>query len=161
MQRILPETEAHPAALLTDFLTGFGNLIGRTAYAVADGAHHYCNLFTVTVGPTSTARKGTAWKRISPVLKMIDEDWVKDNIESGLSSGEGVIHRIRNKIEETKPIAKTVTPANTKRSLLTQVDDKRLLIAETNSQPVKSNGPRRQHPFSSAAPARDGDALST
>ena len=41
VQRILPETEAHPAALLTDFLTGFGNLIGRTAYAMADGAHHY------------------------------------------------------------------------------------------------------------------------
>ena len=53
---------------------------------------------------------------------MIDEDWVKDNIESGLSSGEGVIHRIRNKIEETKPIReKGRTPANMKRSLLIQV----------------------------------------
>jgi hypothetical protein len=136
VRRIQPETEAHPAALLTNFLTGFGSLIGRNgraAHATADGVRHYCNFFTVTVGPTSTARKGTAWKRTRPVLAMIDDDWVKDNIESGLSSGEGVIHRIRNKIEETKPIRKKGRHTGEYETVTIDpgVDDKRLLIVET------------------------------
>lgn len=42
--------------------------------------------------------------RVRPVLELIDEDWVHNNIESGLSSAEGVIHRIRNKIDEEKLI---------------------------------------------------------
>jgi hypothetical protein len=71
---------------------------------VADGARHHLNLYSVTVGRTSISRKGTAWMRVKPVLKLIDEDWVKNNVEQGLSSGEGVIHRIRNKIDEEKPI---------------------------------------------------------
>jgi hypothetical protein len=133
VRRIQPETEAHPAALLTDFLTGFGNLIGRTAYAVADGVRHYCNLYSISVGRSSTSRKGTAWKRILPVLAMIDDDWVKDNIESGLSSGEGVIHRIRNKIEETKPIREKGRLTGEYETVTTDpgVDDKRLQIIET------------------------------
>ena len=143
VKRIQPETEAHPAAMLTDFVTGFGNLIGRNAYVVADGVRHYCNLFVVTVGPTSTARKGTAWKRVLPVLAMIDDDWVTDNVESGLSSGEGVVHRIRDKIEEEKPVKEkgrltgeyetvTVDPG---------IDDKRLLIVETEfCSPLKVMG---------------------
>jgi hypothetical protein len=133
VQRILPETEAHPAALLFTILTGFGNMIGRTAYMVADGARHYLNLFCITVGRTSISRKRTAWVRVRTVFELTDKDWVKDNVESGLSSGEGVIHRIRNKIDEEKPIREkgrwtgqyetvTVDPG---------IDDKRLLVLET------------------------------
>lgn len=83
----------------------------------ADGARHHLNLFVVTVGRTSISRKRTAWVRVRPVLELIDEDWVHNNIESGLSSGEGVIHRIRNKIDEEKPIKERRgdTPANMKR----------------------------------------------
>jgi hypothetical protein len=164
VQRILPETEAHPAALLTDFLTGFGNLIGRTAYAVADGARHYCNLYTVTVGPTSTARKGTAWKHISRVLAMIDEDWMKDNIESGLSSGEGVIHRIRNKIEETKPIREKGRHTGEYETITTDpgVDDKRLLIVETEfCSPLKVMSREGNTLSPVLRTAWDGDTLST
>ena len=45
VRRILPETEADPVALLFQLLAAFGNIIGRTAYTVADGAPHYCNIF--------------------------------------------------------------------------------------------------------------------
>ena len=100
---------------------------------MADGARHNLNLYIVTAGRTSISRKRTAWVRVTPVLKLMDEDWVNDNVEQGLSSGEGVIHRIRNKIEEEKPIKErgkytgkyetvTVDPG---------IDDKRLLVIET------------------------------
>jgi Protein of unknown function (DUF3987) len=133
VKRILPETEAHPAALLTNLLTAFGNLIGRTMYVVADGARHHTNLFVVTVGPTSIARKGTAWNRIIPVVSLVDEDWVKDDIESGLSSGEGVVHRIRDEIQETVEIKEKGRFTGETQTHIADpgIDDKRVLFVET------------------------------
>jgi VirE-like protein len=164
VQRVLPETEADPAALLFTILAGFGNMIGRTAYMVADGARHYLNLFVVTVGRTSIARKRTAWVRVKPVLELIDEDWVHNNVESGLSSGEGVIHRIRNKIDEEKPIKEkgkytgryetvTVDPG---------IDDKRLFVLETEfCSPLKVMNREGNTLSPVLRAAWDGDDLGT
>jgi hypothetical protein len=164
VRRILPETEADPAALLFTLLTGFGNMIGRTAYMMADGARHHLNLYSVTVGRTSIARKGTAWMRVKPVLKLIEEDWVKNNVEQGLSSGEGVIHRIRNKIDEEKPIRQkgrwtgeyetvTVDPG---------IDDKRLLVLETEfCSPLKVMNREGNTLSPVLRAAWDGDDLGT
>jgi phage/plasmid primase-like uncharacterized protein len=164
VQRILPETEAHPAALLFTILAGFGNMIGRSAYMIADGARHHLNLFVVTVGRTSISRKGTAWVRVRPVLELIDEDWVHNNVESGLSSGEGVIHRIRNKIDEEKPIKEkgrytgqyetvTVDPG---------IDDKRLFVLETEfCSPLKVMNREGNTLSPVLRAAWDGDDLGT
>jgi hypothetical protein len=38
VRRIEPQTEAEPVALLSQLFVGFGNIIGRTTYMVADGA---------------------------------------------------------------------------------------------------------------------------
>jgi BT4734-like, N-terminal domain/Protein of unknown function (DUF3987) len=164
VQRILPETEADPAALLFTFLAGFGNMIGRTAHMVADGARHYLNLFVVTVGRTAISRKRTAWVRIKPVLELIDEDWVKDNVESGLSSGEGVIHRIRDKIDEERPVKEkgrytgeyetvTVDPG---------IDDKRLFVLETEfCSPLKVMNREGNTLSPVLRAAWDGDDLGT
>jgi len=59
VRKIAPETESHPAGLLIQTLMYFGNVIGRTAYYQAGETRHYGNLFAVTVGDTSKARKGT------------------------------------------------------------------------------------------------------
>jgi len=173
VQRILPETEADPAALLFSFLTGFGNMLGRNgnaAHMMADGARHNLNLYAITVGRTSISRKGTAWVRARPVLKLVDEDWVSNNVEQGLSSGEGVIHRIRNKIEEERPIKEkgkfvrdefgeykhetvTVDPG---------VDDKRLLIVETEfCSPLKVMNREGNTLSPVLRAAWDGDDLGT
>jgi hypothetical protein len=164
VKRILPETEADPAALLFTFLAGFGNMIGRTAYMIADGARHYLNLFVVTVGRTSISRKRTAWVRTKPVFELIDEDWAKDNVESGLSSGEGVIHRIRDKIDEEKPIKNkgrytgeyetvTVDPG---------IDDKRLFVLETEfCSPLKVMNREGNTLSPVLRAAWDGDDLGT
>ena len=64
VRKIEPQTEADPVALLFQILVAFGNMIGRNAYMLADGAQHYLNLYTVLVGKTSKGRKGTAWRHV-------------------------------------------------------------------------------------------------
>src|SRR5436305_191665 len=61
VRRIEPHTEAHPAALLIQFLTGLGSIFGRSPYFLADSAKHHANLFAVVVGQSSRSRKGTSW----------------------------------------------------------------------------------------------------
>src|SRR5262249_19963651 len=41
VRAIEPYTESDPAALLLQLLTGFGNIIGRTAHYQAEGHIHY------------------------------------------------------------------------------------------------------------------------
>jgi hypothetical protein len=96
VRTIEPETEADPAALLVQFLVGIGNVIGRGPHFIADAARHALNLFTVLVGTTSKARKGTSWGHIHHLLATCDTDWSDKCIQTGLSSGEGLIHAVRD-----------------------------------------------------------------
>lgn len=95
---ISPHTEADPAALLVDFLTSYGNAVGRGPYCKADGANHYTNLFIVLVGNTSKGRKGTARSQIRGLFEKADPDWSSKQVKSGLSSGEGLIWVVRDPI---------------------------------------------------------------
>ena len=71
-------SEADPAALLFQFVAGFGNIVGRDAYMMADGAQHGLNLFGVLVGQSSKGRKGTSWNQIArPAVGQVDEEWRK------------------------------------------------------------------------------------
>ena len=97
---ITPYTEASPVALLIQILTAFGNIIGRGAWAVADGCEHFANLFSVLVGETSKARKGTSWRHVRRVFEEIEPYWVEKHIKDGLSTGEGLIYQVRDPIEK-------------------------------------------------------------
>jgi hypothetical protein len=101
VERVSPETEADPAALLLQFLVAFGNVIGRSAYAIAGATRHALNLYAVTVGRTSKSRKGTAWDHVKRLFGLVDEEWNRDNIVKSLSSGEGLIWRVRDPIFKT------------------------------------------------------------
>jgi hypothetical protein len=101
VQRVLPETEADPAALLIQFLVAVGNVIGRSPHAIADGARHAMNLYAVTVGPTAKSRKGTSWCHVQRVIKHADAEWTNDHVTGGLSSGEGLIWKVRDPILKT------------------------------------------------------------
>jgi hypothetical protein len=87
---IEPHTEASAGALLLQFLTAFGFSVGRGPHYVADGAHHYPNLFCVVVGDTAKSRKGTSWGRIHALFKQTFK-WPTERVKNGLSSGEGLI----------------------------------------------------------------------
>jgi hypothetical protein len=100
VRTIEPATEADPAALLLQFLTAFGNVIARNAYFRIEADEHFMNLFVVLVGESSKARKGTSWGRVRDLFQPADADWAATRIQSGLSSGEGLIWAVRDPINE-------------------------------------------------------------
>jgi hypothetical protein len=97
---IEPHSEADPAAILFQLLTGFGNAVGAGPFYLADGSRHYANLFGCLVGQSSRSRKGTSWNHAQRALEIADPDWNKHHHNSGLSSGEGLIWKVRDPVIE-------------------------------------------------------------
>ena len=114
-----PYTESDPAALLVQLLVAVGNLVGRRAGFRVEGDVQYTNLFALIVGDTSKARKGTSWGQVRSLVERLDS---MSPISSGLSSGEGLIWHVRDPVDEDDP----------------GVDDKRLLVVETEFASVLS-----------------------
>src|SRR5262245_42320952 len=98
VETIAPHSEADPVAILLQFLAAFGNAVGISPYYQVEGDKHRAKLFIVTSGATSKGRKGTALGRIRQLMEIADPDWERDNIQTGLSSGEGVIFHVRDPI---------------------------------------------------------------
>lgn len=126
-----PHTEADPAALLFSYFVGFGNIIGRGAHFVAESDRHYMNLFVVQVGLTSKGRKGSSLGQVMRLLREINPDWAGSRVQSGLSSGEGLIWAVRDPIQKEEPIRenKQVTGYQSV-TIDSGVGDKRLLVVE-------------------------------
>lgn len=144
-----PETESDGASLLFSFLVTLGSIVGRGPHYQVGGDRHYTNLFAVIVGESAKARKGTSWGEVRRFVELLDEDWCKQRVAGGLSSGEGLIHAVRDPIVEMVPQrerGKVVSrqPETTDAG----VGDKRLLAVESElSQALQSAG-------------RDGSTLS-
>jgi hypothetical protein len=122
VDRLAPQTESDPAALLLTYLTSFGNAIGRGPYYVVEATQHFVNLFALLVGDTAKARKGTSTRHIRSILELADADWTRERIRGGMSSGEGVIAAVRDPVFALrKGVLEMVDPG---------VTDKRLLLYE-------------------------------
>jgi hypothetical protein len=122
VRAIEPHTESDPVALLIQEIVYFGNAIGRGPYYLIEDDKHYTNLFANLVGESSYARKGTSAGRIRALFVRADGDWAVKCIGGGLSSGEGMIHRIRD--------PRQTVDAKGKPRIDPGVTDKRLLIDE-------------------------------
>ncbi|MGN6586599.1 MAG: DUF3987 domain-containing protein [Solirubrobacterales bacterium] len=96
---IEPHTEADPAAILVQFLVAFGNAIGRGAGFTAEVTQHATNLYALIVGQTSKGRKGSSWQQARRPVELADPGWA-DRIVSGISSGEGLIHAVRDSADD-------------------------------------------------------------
>ena len=117
-----PHTESDPAALLLQFLVSFGNAVGRGPYYLIEKDRHFANLFAILVGESSKSRKGTSAGRIRSILELADTGWASDRVMGGMSSGEGVLHAIRDQVTGLRKGIEEVIDAG--------VDDKRLLLDE-------------------------------
>jgi hypothetical protein len=96
IKMIGPHTEADATALLVQLLVAFGNAAGRgPGWRVGADAHHL-NLYVALVGDTATGRKGTSWAEVRRVFELAEPEWVRERVRSGLSSGEGLIHHVRD-----------------------------------------------------------------
>ena len=96
VRAIDPHTEADPAATLIQTLVAFGNACGRGPGFAVESDKHATNEFVGIVGETSKARKGTAWGHVSRTMQHVDNDWAERCIASGIASGEGLIHAVRD-----------------------------------------------------------------
>ena len=100
VRAIEPHTEADPVAILIQFLTSVGNIIGRCPYYQVESDRHRTNLFCVMVGQSSKARKGTSAGRVHAVVQLVDEQWLTSRVKGGLSSGEGLINEVRDEVKK-------------------------------------------------------------
>ena len=126
-----PGTEADPAALLFSFLVAIGSLLGRGPHYPVGGDKHSANLFAVIVANSSKERKGTSWGEIKRFCELVDPEWAKARIAGGLTSGEGLIHAVRDPLIETVPIRKKKRIAGYEEQQTDAgVTDKRLLCVE-------------------------------
>lgn len=119
-QTLEPHTESDPVAILSQTLTGFGSLLGRGAHVRVEADEHAGRLYTALVGDSSRGRKGTSWGQAKALLSSVDASF-PDRVTGGLSSGEGLIERVRDDQDE-------LNEEDERRSA---PRDKRLLVVET------------------------------
>jgi hypothetical protein len=130
VRTIEPASEAHPAALLVQTLVAFGNALGRSAHFIVEADRHHGNEFVVLIGRTSKARKGTSWGRINRLFLEAEEAWAKDRVQTGASSGEGIIWAVRDPIIKRERVKEQGEVHYKEIEADPGIDDKRLLINE-------------------------------
>jgi hypothetical protein len=130
VRTIEPHSEADPVALLVNFLTAFGNIIADKPHFKVEADKHPMRLFCALVGETSKARKGTSWGYLKNIFGGIDPTW-KEHIQTGLSSGEGLIWAVRDEITKRQPIKEKGRVSEYEEVVIDQgIEDKRVLIVE-------------------------------
>jgi hypothetical protein len=130
---ISPHSEADPHAILVSVLALFGNAAGRGPGFQAEGDFHSTALFVAVVGPTSKGRKGTSFGRVRQIVCRADGDFVRDRLADGLSSGEGLIHHVRDPTTKLVPIEEDgeSTGDHEEQVVDAGVEDKRLMVVES------------------------------
>ena len=133
LDRVLPCTEADPVALVVALLVAFGNAVGRSPHSMVGGAtRHGVNEFCVIVGQTGKGRKGTGLDVSLRPVRESDPEWAADRIVSGLTSGEGIIHAVRDAVTKTEPVRDRGSIVDYEVVVVDPgVVDKRLLVIET------------------------------
>jgi hypothetical protein len=124
VRAIEPNSEADPSALLIQFLAFYGNVIGRGCYCSIGATQHHGRLFLALVGETATGRKGTALAMILMLFRRLGREQL--NTSSGLSTGEGLIHAVRDAIIKIKDGVEEVVEEVVDEGVI----DKRLLVIE-------------------------------
>jgi hypothetical protein len=124
-----PHTEASHVALLLQFLAAFGCAANRESYWQIEGDLHPPQIWTVIVGDTAKARKGTSWGRVRGLVQEAWPSWAtSEHIVGGMSSGEGLLMPVRDPIVELVYNKETRTREETETD--PGIDDKRLLVVE-------------------------------
>ena len=97
VQSIAPHTEAHPASLLLQLLTAFGNMVGHGPHCMVGETRHALNLFVVLVGDSSKARKGSSWHQIARLLEEFGNPWMRSRVNHDRVSAVGLSFLLRDR----------------------------------------------------------------
>ena len=150
VRAMAPHTRGRSRSALVQLLAGVGNMFPRGPYWQAGADKHHTNLFVVLVGASSTGRKGSSWNMIADLLRAVDANWREHHIQTGLSSGEGLIWQVRDPVVQRELDRKT---GNSKEVEIDPgIKDKRLLTLEPEFASVLRSASRQgQHGFDLAA----------
>jgi len=148
-QDVTEVSESDPMAVLGTLLTVFGVFLGREPHIRVGNSSHRAALFTLIVGESARARKGTALQDARVLLEMVNPRFFGGpGIVSGISSGEGLVYAMRD-AREGEPDAGVV-------------HDRRFLAVETEFAKVLQNAGRDKNIVSSIIrQAWDGEPLRT
>ncbi|MGF1633502.1 MAG: hypothetical protein ACFCVE_06590 [Phycisphaerae bacterium] len=140
---VCEHSEAGVAAVLARLVTIAGSMSGRGPHFAVGGAEHNPRVFTLVCGATSSGRKGQSWADACRIMKAVDADFMSGRVAGGLSSGQGLIHAIRDSAgdDDGEP-------------------DKRLVVYESEFAAVLQNAGREANTLSSIIrQAWDGGTL--
>jgi hypothetical protein len=84
---------------------------------------HHLKLNVALMGDTSKGRKGMSWGYPRDLMRAADEPCIDERVLHGLSSGEGLIYAVRDRLEGENKKGETMV-------LDEGVEDKRLLVME-------------------------------
>lgn len=127
-----PHTEADPVGVLVALLAGVGALVGPSPHVMVGPTRHPLLIWPLIFGATSSGRKGEALAAARQYLRVASTDF--DGISAGgLSSGEGLIARIKDpeEVDESKGFSQS--PGTS---------DKRLLVTEPEFAAVMARAKR-------------------
>lgn len=116
-------TEADPVAILINLLAAVGNAIGRGAFFRVGADTHHLKVNAALVGETSKGRKGMSWGHVRELMQAADPEWADERVLHGLSSGEGLIYAVRDRVEGENKKGESIV-------IDSGVEDKRLLVLE-------------------------------
>lgn len=140
-------SEGDPVGILVSLLAGVGALAGAKPHIDIGGTRHPLLVWSLLFGSTGSGRKGEATNYAERFLRAADLNL--DAISaSGLSSGEGVVERLRDR-EESKS------------GNVVGTDDKRLFLVESEFASVMARAGRDGSTLAAILrQAWDGKALS-
>lgn len=123
VKAIEPHTEADPVAVLINLLSAFGNAIGQGAFFKVGASKHHLKINAVLVGETAKGRKGMSWDYVDLLMHGADSFWSESRVENGLSSGEGLIYAVRDRVVGEDKDGDPIT-------IDSGAEDKRLMVME-------------------------------
>lgn len=140
-----PHTEADPVGILASLLAGAGAFLGPSAYLEIGAVRHPLLIWPLLFGRTSSGRKGETTTTAKLFLLSSYAEGA-DMMASGLSSGEGLIERIRDQAGEDDKGGR---------------EDKRLLVTESEFSSVMARARREGNTLSHVLrDAWEGQAMS-
>lgn len=155
-RRTGPWTEAAPVAVIGTLLSAVGACVGSRTHLLIGNTRHPLIVWPLILGRTASGRKGTALGLVRSVLSLAAPSFDTNNLTSGLSSGEGLIHAVRD--AEMDPIE---AERSGKKHVDEGVADKRRLVVETEFAAVLARARRDGNTLASVLrQAWDGDNLS-
>ncbi len=97
VRQLAPTTEADPVGVLASLLAYVGTMIGDGPHVRVGNRPPPARIWPLLLGATGSGRKGTATADAESVVTAFDSYFLQECQVSGLSTGEGLIHRLRDR----------------------------------------------------------------